>query len=96
MGHLQQVLVENLTTGTDNTNPCGESMQELASKWTKIIEQKALRASMLSELYRKCMVSSVSNMTISVPNFLSREQIIRYYLLNVVIQLILYVNLILT
>lgn len=61
MKHIQQVLIENMTQGMGTAEPFNDSIHELASKWSSYFDQKALRASMLTELYRKSMVSSVSN-----------------------------------
>ncbi|KAG8263833.1 hypothetical protein J6590_024063 [Homalodisca vitripennis] len=65
LNHLQQALSQNFKNWYKNTEELPECLvQELVNKWSLVLEQKAIRACMMSELYRRNMVSSVSFMTI--------------------------------
>uniref|UniRef100_A0A1B6IJH8 Set2 Rpb1 interacting domain-containing protein n=1 Tax=Homalodisca liturata TaxID=320908 RepID=A0A1B6IJH8_9HEMI len=66
LNHLQQALSQNFKNWYKNTEELPECLvQELVNKWSLVLEQKAIRACMMSELYRRNMVSSIKEIKAS-------------------------------
>lgn len=59
--HLRKALKENLKLGIhDSSDITSESVDEMADKWTSVLEHKALRTCVMSKPYRQSMVALVS------------------------------------